>query len=265
MQKAFNSGNIVVISHSEKDGDALAEAARRECIDYSNVVVEKPWGYEYLLFSNESVGVWVLFLQGGCGTSMHCHVNKKTSLVALEGNVRCSTLNGSHVRAPGECMRFEKGVFHQTSALLSSGAFVLEVESPPAKHDLVRIQDSYGRTGLGYEGPEHTRGTEGAKTVVLNGTDCQGAYERNFGDLMLTIVRLCSKDAMARINALADSDLVCLLHGRVHARDEVSLLSPGDCQSAGTLRENAYQWRPTSIMALISARRSREWRSKGTP
>ena len=28
--------------------------------DYSKVVVKKPWGYEYLIFSNEEVAVWIL-------------------------------------------------------------------------------------------------------------------------------------------------------------------------------------------------------------
>ena len=43
--------------------------------DYSKVVVRKPWGYEYLIFSNEKSAVWILFLKAGEQTSMHCHPN----------------------------------------------------------------------------------------------------------------------------------------------------------------------------------------------
>ena len=45
--------------------------------DYSKVVVKKPWGYEYLIFSNEEIAVWILYLKAGAQTSMHCHPSKK--------------------------------------------------------------------------------------------------------------------------------------------------------------------------------------------
>jgi len=28
--------------------------------DYSNVIVKKPWGYEYLVFKNDFVAIWML-------------------------------------------------------------------------------------------------------------------------------------------------------------------------------------------------------------
>ena len=31
--------------------------------DYSNIVVRKPWGYEYLIFCNDIVAIWILFLK----------------------------------------------------------------------------------------------------------------------------------------------------------------------------------------------------------
>ena len=48
-----------------------------------------------------------------------------------------------------------RGRFHSTKALTSS--FVLEVECPQDKHDLVRLEDKYGRTHLPYEGNKHER------------------------------------------------------------------------------------------------------------
>ena len=53
--------------------------------DYSKVVVKKPWGYEYLIYQNDSVAVWVLFISKGYQTSMHCHPKKKTTLIVLSG------------------------------------------------------------------------------------------------------------------------------------------------------------------------------------
>ena len=55
--------------------------------DYSKVVVRKPWGYEYLVFENASVAVWILYLKAGVSTSFHCHLEKKTVLAVLGGRV----------------------------------------------------------------------------------------------------------------------------------------------------------------------------------
>ena len=52
-----------------------------DSIDYSKVVVNKPWGYEYLIYQNEYAAVWILFIKEGFKTSMHCHPKKKTSLM----------------------------------------------------------------------------------------------------------------------------------------------------------------------------------------
>ena len=49
--------------------------------------VTKPWGYEYLAYENDNVGVWILHIKEGESTSMHCHPNKDTGLIVLEGEV----------------------------------------------------------------------------------------------------------------------------------------------------------------------------------
>src|SRR4051794_580973 len=99
---------IEVIRPSAKDELAFSRAAPRPpsisagSVDYSRVIVRKPWGYEYLLFSNDSVAVWVLYIKAGEETSMHCHARKKTSLIVLDGIVRCSTLDVCLRRRAGE-------------------------------------------------------------------------------------------------------------------------------------------------------------------
>src|SRR3989344_9625332 len=119
--------------------------------DYSKVVVKKPWGYEYLIFKNENVAVWILYLKPSAQTSMHCHPHKTTSLVVLEGEAVCSTLNEDIKRGAGDGLMIGKGVFHQTRIPSERGAFVMEIESPVNKRDLVRLKDKYGRVGEGYE------------------------------------------------------------------------------------------------------------------
>ena len=119
--------------------------------DYSKVVVKKPWGYEYLIYQNNYVAVWILYIQSGYQTSMHCHPNKKTSLVVLSGEARCSNLTGEMKLTPGGGLLIDKGVFHCTQSLSDDGIIVMEIETPINKRDLVRLKDNYGRVGKGYE------------------------------------------------------------------------------------------------------------------
>jgi mannose-6-phosphate isomerase-like protein (cupin superfamily) len=118
--------------------------------DYSNVVVRKPWGYEYLWHQNSAVAVWVLHLNAGAATSMHCHARKRTSLIVLAGSAVCSTFDDRYPLAAGQAVVLEPGVFHTTMAG-PGGCCLMEVETPPMKGDLLRYRDNFGRAGQGYE------------------------------------------------------------------------------------------------------------------
>jgi mannose-6-phosphate isomerase-like protein (cupin superfamily) len=119
--------------------------------DYTRVVVNKPWGYEYLWYQNSSVAVWMLYLEHGKATSLHAHLKKRTSLIVISGQVVCSTLEDRYKLAMTDSVVLEPCVFHTTQAVSSSGAFLIEVETPPIKGDLVRLKDNFGRAGTGYE------------------------------------------------------------------------------------------------------------------
>jgi hypothetical protein len=119
--------------------------------DYSSVVVNKPWGYEYLWFQNDAVAVWMLYLLPNQATSLHCHVRKRTSLVVIDGQVACSTLEDRYRLDVMHSVVLEPCVFHTTQAISEGGAYVMEIETPPLKGDLVRLKDAFGREGTGYE------------------------------------------------------------------------------------------------------------------
>lgn len=120
-------------------------------VNFKNSVVTKPWGYEYLMFSNPETEIWNLSIKYQRSTSMHCHPNKKTALVVLSGRALFSTLNESWELMPHDAMIIDSGTFHSTQSLSKEGLVLLEFETPPMKHDLLRLEDKYGRTGKGYE------------------------------------------------------------------------------------------------------------------
>ena len=66
---------------------------KSKLVDFSNVIIKKPWGYEYLIYQTAKVAITILFIKKGHKTSMHCHLNKKTSLIVLDGIISLKTLN----------------------------------------------------------------------------------------------------------------------------------------------------------------------------
>lgn len=133
-----------------------------ENFDYDRVIVKKPWGYEYLVYENEHAAIWMLHIVRKRRTSMHAHVNKKTALILLSGSAHSHSLNGRVKLSPLDCVMMGEGVFHATEAFSSleiepqseNGIWVMEIETPPLKTDLVRIKDDYGRKGVSYEGQD---------------------------------------------------------------------------------------------------------------
>lgn len=126
-------------------------------IDFRKIIVDKPWGHEYLMHSTPEVELWNLFIRHQRSTSMHCHPNKKTSLVVIKGRTIFSTLNESWELQPYDSVIIDNGAFHSTESISKDGARVLEFETPPMKHDLVRLQDKYGRANTSYENEKRMR------------------------------------------------------------------------------------------------------------
>ena len=118
-----------------------------------NIIVKKPWGFEYTIFKN-GVSVRVLHINKGEETSFHCHMNKDVLMILLSGRARMER-SGSMVDyledvelKPMFVRQIPKSIFHKTIALEYS--VVIEIESTDNIHDLVRGTDKYSRQ-QGYE------------------------------------------------------------------------------------------------------------------
>jgi mannose-6-phosphate isomerase-like protein (cupin superfamily) len=123
-------------------------------MNHKSVIVQKPWGYEYLAYENEHVALWVLHIKKGHSTSMHCHPSKTTGLVVVSGTIEMKFIADSKtLQAPAKQM-IRRGLFHQTCAT-SDDVIVFEIETPVNKKDLVRLTDTYGRECSGYENSQY--------------------------------------------------------------------------------------------------------------
>jgi acetolactate synthase-1/2/3 large subunit len=206
--------------------------------DYSKVVVKKPWGYEYLIFANDEIAVWVLYLKSGAQTSMHCHPNKKTSLVVLEGKVSCSTITGQVERRVGEGLLIEKGAFHQTTTISETGSFVMEIETPVNKRDLVRLKDKYGREGQGYETEDqHSLETQNYNYMSFQSLGIQHNLKKRYGQCSMTFKKLSDERILDEILELSSEDVICLLKGLLLDSSNQSVVAVGDTMTVNALRQ----------------------------
>lgn len=206
--------------------------------DYSKVVVKKPWGYEYLIFSNELIAVWILYLKTGAQTSMHSHPSKKSALVVLEGKVNCSTISENLDRSVGEGLLIDKGVFHQTAVISEGGAFVMEIETPVNKRDLVRLKDKYGREGKGYETEDqHSFNTQNYNYISFQSPEIQHNLKKRFGQCSMTFKRLTDEKILDEIMKLHPEDVICILRGQLLGAANQSVIEVGDTMTVKALKQ----------------------------
>ncbi len=162
--------------------------------DYGGVIVKKPWGYEYLVFENDHVAIWMLHIIRTRKTSMHCHPRKRTGLILLSGGAAFHHLGGSIELSAHDAVNIEAGAFHCTEAaspvpispVSENGIWVMEIEAPPLKKDLCRLKDAYGRAGASYEGASNMV-FEPKETLKLEAPDHGGLERWKYQDLTFSM------------------------------------------------------------------------------
>lgn len=219
-------------------------------IDFKSVIVNKPWGHEYLMLSNQEVEVWSLSLRHQRSTSMHCHPNKQTSLMIIEGRALFSTLNESWELLPMDTIVIDKGVFHSTQCLSKEGLRLLEFESPPMKHDLLRLEDKYGRAQKGYEGVE---GMTVDSTSTRFFTAKNRGQTKNIHGTTICFKKSINSQIIAKLTA-SSSTLVALLSGSIQAKTGERMYLPTNVVAAEELRDSDYIF--NKVSALIIRRNS---------
>lgn len=110
--------------------------------------VSKPWGSELWYAHTDRYAGKILRVTAGHKLSVQYHEEKDESNYLLSGHLlleqgRSAETMRRQVLKPGTVWRNEPGVVHTIEALEDS--IILEV-STPELHDIVRIDDRYGRS-----------------------------------------------------------------------------------------------------------------------
>ena len=201
---------------------------------YENNIVEKPWGYEYLAYENEAVAIWFLYLANQHRTSMHCHPNKTTGLMVLSGSAQVSFLDNTLTVPRGGKVMIRKGMFHSSCATSSPGTWLMEIETPVDKHDLVRFRDSYGREGKPYEDKTHE---------IPKLDDCVWIEDPALGEVKTyaldpkTQIEVRSITDTRFFRQLSDEQNIVFLRGGIKTDYDTNVASPGDVVSARIIKK----------------------------
>jgi mannose-6-phosphate isomerase-like protein (cupin superfamily) len=186
-----------------------------------NVVI-KPWGYEYLAYSNENVGIWILHLNENESTSMHCHTEKTTGLVVLDGSINLSFLADDLVLHKMDKKMIRRGLFHSSKSTSQGGSVLLEIETPNRKNDLVRLDDKYGRKLTPCESGQKSKLTDLIKFTTPKSFCSNAFYSKK---CKFVIDNKPSSDVFLSKN---DSDLIIFLRGGIISPTKQRVVIPGD-------------------------------------
>jgi rfaE bifunctional protein nucleotidyltransferase chain/domain len=126
-------------------------------IDYKNKICIKPWGYEYLAYESENIGIWMLNINKNNKTSLHTHFNKDTIIILISGCVKINLIDDNYkILNILDVINIPKNKFHGIESI-SDNSIIFELEiynnkiNFSDKNDLFRINDIYNRDTTGYE------------------------------------------------------------------------------------------------------------------
>lgn len=218
--------------------------------DYKGIIVRKPWGFEYLMYQSERIGLWYLHIEEGARTSLHCHPGKKTGYVLLSGEAQVSFLNDSVTLRALTKLMLREGLFHSTKAVSPGGIHVLEVESPPDKENLVRLDDHYGREKKPYEGSESAVPmTSDCVTLAGPVPGAPAGYSVPGATLLVE-----SFEDLSELAPRPPSEIILVMDGGLVSATGEYILAPGDVVTIATLNRLSRSFPAPRGIALMTVR-----------
>lgn len=218
-------------------------------MNYKNIIVNKPWGKEYIACQTKNTATWYLEIKKGHKTSLHCHPKKKTGFILLDGKVE--VMLGFYekriLKSPAKLM-IRPGLFHSTKAISKNGAKILEIETPIMKQDLVRFKDDYGRSNKPYEGKNMMiQKTKDDYTFQIPKKNGKNNYYLNNGEI--TIEKLVS---LNKINRRKKNTIFAVIDGGLADKKNRLVLSPGDLIRLDTIRKLGKVFRVLKYITLLT-------------
>ena len=104
----------------------------------------KPWGYEDLWAQTPHYAGKILHINKGHKLSLQYHMEKWESILVLEGKLTLWLKGYKMALREGDTYDIPPGTIHRFEA--KHGDVKLAEVSTPQLHDVIRLEDSYGRS-----------------------------------------------------------------------------------------------------------------------
>jgi mannose-6-phosphate isomerase-like protein (cupin superfamily) len=192
--------------------------------DIYKTIINKPWGNEYCVYKTNNLSIWLLKIDPSKKTSLHCHPTKKTGLILLGGTVSISLIERIFTLEGFKKLIFRHGMFHQTHNISTEPVYLIEVETPDNKYDLIRIEDDYGRKYTKFEGENNWDDISENPFLI---SDINISTFKNFNFEITTLKNVKEKQ-------LNDDDLIVILENSGFISKDNQLLC--DCGEVLTFK-----------------------------
>ena len=221
--------------------------------NYDNRIVLKPWGEEYNIFRyKKKIAITYLKMKKGFATSLHCHPKKKTGFLILKGTAEVQIgIYKKNIKKypPMSILVLRPGLFHRIKASKNSDLFALEVENPYLKNDLVRMQDNYGRSKMGYENLRNTRAFN-KNDSIFQIPKVNDKKKYNLNDIKIEISFY--KDFKS-LKSYDDKSISIVLDGKIVSDKNQTVITTGEIVKSYTLKQLANYFKIDSKILLLKA------------
>jgi len=224
---------------------------------YTNKVVYKPWGHEYVIYSDAN-RLAITFVKIDCShkTSLHCHPQKKTGFIILGGKASVQIgiykENTKNFKSLSRLV-FRPGLFHSIKAVSKGGVYALEFETPYKKNDLLRFKDDYGRKKQHYEGKRFTRDLN-SDFIKFKKPKLNHKYEYIFNNLKIVIEKRKNLKNFSRIN---DNSTSAVLDGSIIDSRGQDVISIGEIVKSSTLKILSENFKIKNALTILSVFRKK--------
>ena len=224
---------------------------------YSNKLVKKPWGYEYVIYNSlNRMAITYVHIDSKKSTSLHCHPKKKTGFIIVKGTalvqIGIYKKNKKKFKSLSRLV-VRPGLFHSLKAVSKNGMSALEFETPYNKADLVRFEDRYGRKNKSYEGSKFTSSiSDNLMKFKKPKKNKKNVYKLD--DVVITLERTKN---FKNLSTKDSSSSTAILEGKIFDKKNQEVISYGEIVKSSTLKILSKKYIVKKPLLILNVKRKR--------
>ena len=224
---------------------------------YSNKLVKKPWGYEYVIYNSlNRMAITYVHIDSKKSTSLHCHPKKKTGFIIVKGTalvqIGIYKKNKKKFKSLSRLV-VRPGLFHSLKAVSKNGMSALEFETPYNKADLIRFEDRYGRKNKSYEGSKFTSSIrDNLMKFKKPKKNKKNVYKLD--DVVITLERTKN---FKNLSTKDSSSSTAILEGKIFDKKNQEVISYGEIVKSSTLKILSKKYIVKKPLLILNVTRKR--------